>query len=148
MKIVTNNQSAFGKRLVLPVVGAVDVSDEGVIDIPEVHDNVAEMLIEHSPNYSKLGGEEPKTEKSIEAGGKEDAGTISGGEDEDIELTEVTEKEVREALKEKLSLKDMKTVAAEAGVTKEDITKFSKNKTLMAKFLMTQLGTDAIKALL
>jgi len=141
-KIVTSNKNVHGKTIILPVVGELKVSDEGVV---EVSDNeIADNLVNNSANWAFFQGEVGSVVKTTEIEPETE------GEDVDEDAAaEALKKEVRDKLKDQLSLSEMKEIAAaDKNITAGEIKKYSNNKTVMANFLMGKLGVEKISEML
>ena len=153
-KIVTSNKSVFGKSLILPDEGEVNVSEVGIVEVKK--DHVADMLVKNSPSWEYLTEEEAVEEvvETVKPKAEKKAPKVVEPEvTEELEAEEKTEEElihsIREEFKTKLSLNEMKEVAAGVkGIKPEEIEKFGKNKSLMANFLIGKIGVDKIKEII
>lgn len=150
-KIVTSNKGVFGKSLILPDEGEVNVSELGIVEVKK--DHVADMLVKNSPSWEYLVEDEAIVEEVKPKAEKKATKVLEPEVVEEMEAEEKTEEEliheIREEFKTKLSLNEMKEIAAGVkGIKPEEIEKFGKNKSLMANFLISKIGVDKIKEII
>lgn len=125
----------FGKIMNLPEVGATQVSEEGIVEVPQ---EIAEQLVATASDweYTDAQNKEEATDNT-----SEDSENTAGEQTDDIEL----DKSLRKALIKNFTgvdaEKELKTLAQASGVPKSVIVK-AKGKSDLITMLINKLTTE------
>jgi hypothetical protein len=138
VKLRSTNKSHWGKTVILPSLGEVEISEEGVL---EVEGTLANMLVEKTSNYEFLKNDsESEQEETTEV---EETEVETNEMEESVEEENEAEESVEEKDSidfESLSLAELISVAEDAGLDIESYKKFIKNKKLMISFLKQNIN--------
>jgi hypothetical protein len=120
MLLRTKIRTMFGKAIILPKIGEVEISEQGTI---EVEDSIASLLLD-GDNWEQIEQSENEDEN-------EDAPDEDGDEDEEADNVELSSKI------DSMSLEDMLLLAKEANLKGFNL--FSKDASKMRIFLKKKL---------
>jgi hypothetical protein len=118
MLLRTKIRTMFGKAIILPKIGEVEISEQGTI---EVEDSIASLLLD-GDNWEQIEQSEDEDE---------DAPDEDGDEDEEADNVELSSKI------DSMSLEDMLLLAKEANLKGFNL--FSKDASKMRIFLKKKL---------
>lgn len=129
VKLVCTDVHRKGSKIVLPMVGEVEVSEDGIILVEQ---EVADFMVENGGGGYILHAEEAaekKADKKAEkkADKKADVTPTDDSTDEKAEM---------KANLESLELEDLVQMAKESGIAESEFKKFLKSKPLMVNFLV------------
>ncbi|MGL4341925.1 MAG: hypothetical protein ACRCSZ_05875 [Lactococcus lactis] len=124
VKLVCTDVHRKGGKIVLPMAGEVEVSEEGIILVEQ---EVADFMVENGGDNYILYTEVAEVAKEKKASKKDVAAPVDDITDEKAEL---------KANLESLELEDLVQMAIESGIAESEFKKFLKSKPLMVNFLV------------
>lgn len=130
VKLVCTDVHRKGSKIVLPMAGEVEVSEDGIILVEQ---EVADFMVENGGGGYLLHAEEIAEKKADKKSEKE------ADKKADVALKEestVNEKSEMKANLESLELEDLVQLAKDSGIKEEKYKKFLKSKPLMVSFLV------------
>lgn len=137
MKVKIKNENEYGKGHILPVIGIVQISDDGIVDVP---DDFAEMLVNSSTDWEKV--EEVVEQKKVTKPSKV---LVDDKKDsEQLPLDEKEQNKIRVTLL-KLTERDLKVIVDEIQTPKTEKNKFVKNKNLMVSYIINNIPTQKLR---
>ena len=128
VKLQRKDVHSFGKTIIVPNA-EITIDENGVAEMDEV---IADLLLAKTDDWRPLEDSDSKDVKDAGEGAKSD-------EDEDIDEAKEKKDELKSQLGS-LTLKEMIELANDSELSEEEIKKFSKNKKLMASFLLKKLA--------
>ncbi len=124
VKLKTSNRLIINQSVNIPIDGVIKIDEDGVTEVSE--EAAAILLNNFDGTYSAFsdeGEDESKDDESKDdEGNKEDENEEDENEEDEIDLTS-------------LSLKELISVAKDAGIKEPTYRKFKESKKLMVKFL-------------
>lgn len=159
-KVKSLDTHTHGKQINLPVVGLVDVSKDGTLELP---DDLADMMVSGHPNFEYVVEEEKSNTKKKDIKFEDnkvideiidkesDQQKTEEVEDSKLEINEsskVTEKEVREGLENK-SLKNLIAIIDDIeGIPAKKKKEITKNKEVAIDFLIKNVDLSDLNQII
>lgn len=126
VKLICTDVHRKGGKIVLPMAGEVEVSEDGIILVEQ---EVADFMVENGGGGYKLHTEEVAEKKADKKADKKS--DVAPKEESTAD-----EKAEMKANLESLELEDLVQLAKDSGIEEEKYKKFLKSKPLMVSFLV------------
>lgn len=128
VKLFCKNVNQKGKKIVLPMAGEVEVSNEGIISVEQ---EVADFMVEKGGGGYEIVGVESTTKT-----GKTGKAAKAGKTEITVDSTTEGEATVTKEDLENLDLSEILDIVEASGIAKDKYKKFIKSKPLLINFLL------------